>query len=285
MKPIAFTKMEGTGNDFLLIDNRRGLLDQIKLDDLVRKACNRRFGIGADGVILLGSDQATDFFMRYFNSGGDEAAMCGNGARCIVRFAERLGLIKNKCSFRTHSGNHQAEIDGDLVRLKIDRARISELDKHVALVGRGYTGDFIDVGVPHYVVYAQDLEAIDLRKTGAELRHAVEFQPAGTNVNFVSVTPPGLRIRTYERGVENEVLACGTGAIAATLSAAQRDQVVSPASVFARGGRLNIYFKRGEQCGLIRQFSNIVLEGPASFVCDGLYWYQEPSAVPLIPLH
>ncbi len=275
MKPIPYTKMEGTGNDFLLIDNRRGLLDRVKIGDLVGKACNRRFGIGADGVLLLQKDKETDFFMRYFNRGGDEASMCGNGARCMVRFARRLGLINDTCRFRTASGTHRAEIIGDSVRLFIGRACITEAGKEVILAEQTLTGDLVDVGIPHFVIAGHEIDALDFKPLARRIRSAPAFGPDGTNVNFIEILKAQMKIRTYERGVESETLACGTGSIAAAISAASHDLISSPVQVVSKGGILKISFNRSTEPSTKLEYKDITLEGPARFIADGIYYYDQ----------
>ncbi|MEO0225786.1 MAG: diaminopimelate epimerase [candidate division WOR-3 bacterium] len=271
MKLIPFTKMEGTGNDFILIDNRKDLFQKgIKVTDFVKKICDRRFGVGADGMILLERDKETAFFMRYFNSGGDEAAMCGNGARCLAKFAERLGLVNKKFTFRTRSGIHQAEIINDNVKLKVESVKVIEIEKRVSLPSGEYKGDFIDVGIPHYVIYVAEIEEVDVKNIGRAIRNSDAFKPNGTNVNFIKVDKGMIRIRTYERGVENETLACGTGAIGAAISASLQFDLTSPVEVHARGGQLMIHFKRLKK----NEFKDIYLEGPARFICDGIYYLK-----------
>ena len=267
--------MEGTGNDFILIDNRAGLLrGEIKLTDLVKKICNRKFGVGADGVLLIEKDEKTAFLMRYFNSGGDEAAMCGNGARCMARFAERLGVASRKFTFRTKSGIHEAEITGDDIKLKVETARIVQVEKKVTTPSAEFTGDLIDVGIPHFVIYVDDIDELNVKKLGREIRNVGEFKPNGTNVNFIKIEKKLIKIRTYERGVENETLACGTGSIAAAISASLHYNLLPPAQIQTRGGELKIYFKKSEKQSEKAEFSNIYLEGPARFICDGIYYYE-----------
>lgn len=275
---IPFTKMEGTGNDFIMVDNRRGLLANVKISHIVKSVCHRRFGVGADGMIVLEKDAKTAFYMRYINSDGQEAAMCGNGARCIAQFAYRLGLVDKKFKFQTRSGAHEAEIIDDVVRLKLEAARIVKVNIEVIAANTKFTGDLIDAGIPHFVVDHPDIDAVNFKQLAREIRNADEFKPLGTNVNFVQVAKDQVKIRTYERGIENETLSCGTGVICATLSVSTRHDFASPIRFQTRGGELKVYFKREGEDPKSYKFLDIYLEGQVKFICDGIYYYEDQTS-------
>ncbi|HPR32585.1 MAG TPA: diaminopimelate epimerase [Prolixibacteraceae bacterium] len=253
---IEFSKYQGAGNDFILIDNRAGHFDG---DDPARieYLCHRRFGIGADGLLLLEETQGFDFRMKYFNSDGYEASMCGNGGRCIVAFANRLGIIDRSARFLASDGIHEALIDEDaLVDLHmIDVKNVQELPD----------GYFLNTGVPHLVHFVDDLHGVDVELDGRQLRYDARFQPEGTNVNFVKLTNNHLTVFTYERGVECETLACGTGITASALSTAVRMGLdKGNFQISAKGGELSVRFERDNG-----HFRQIWLKGPAIFVYSG----------------
>ena len=230
-RAIPFSKMTGSGNDFVMVDNRRELLAEGELVPFTQAVCPRRTSVGADGAIFLqrpepGSGLA--FHMRYFNADGSEADMCGNGARCIALFAAEHGAAGQQMRFQTGAGPIEAWITAAGVKVEltrpspIARRRLEDLPAELAEVYH------LDTGVPHAVVFAADAAAVDVRDWGRRLRHHGAFAPAGTNVNFVQRADGGLAIRTYERGVEDETLACGTGATASALAAAYALGLESP---------------------------------------------------------
>ena len=251
-----FYKYQGAGNDFVVIDNRDGHFDGENVD-MIAALCNRRFGIGADGLMLLQSHPEHDFVMRYFNADGHEASMCGNGGRCIVAFAGKLGLIDNKTSFLAVDGIHEADIEAnDLVNLKMQN--VPEVE-----IGEDYF--FLNTGSPHFVRFSDDIETIDVVEEGRRIRNSERFVKDGTNVNFVQLRDNGIKVYTYERGVEDETLACGTGITASALCAAiktGKDEGSFP--VEAKGGQLEVSFKRSGN-----RFTEIWLKGPATFVFEG----------------
>jgi len=253
---LTFYKYQGAGNDFIIIDNRKNILNPADRKR-IKQICNRRFGVGADGLMMLYDHKEVDFEMKYFNSDGYEGTMCGNGGRCIVMFAEKIKLIKQNARFKTSDGVHTAEISDTTVRLRMnDVNTIREL-------GDSY---FIDTGSPHYVTFTNDIDNIDVFNEGRKLRNNQQFKPNGTNVNFVKVLTDGLSVRTYERGVENETLSCGTGVIAAAIASVYSGQIDSDnVQVKTRGGIMNIGFSRTDK----DLFSDIILEGPAVFVFEG----------------
>jgi diaminopimelate epimerase len=262
---LNFTKMNGAGNDFVMVDNRdlKHALDR----DVIARLCDRHRGVGADGLIAIepAQDQA-DFRMRYYNADGGEAEMCGNGARCFARFAGRVAGKEGAVSFETLAGVIKAELLGDRVRLRMSLPKDLALGAKLKARGQEWTVHFVNTGVPHAIVMTDDIAAVDVTGIGAAIRYHDHFAPRGTNANFVSVQSPArLAIRTYERGVENETLACGTGVCAAALIHAELTGAASPIEVRVKGGEtLEVGFARKEG-----QFADVTLTGPADFVFDG----------------
>jgi diaminopimelate epimerase len=262
---LRFTKMNGAGNDFVLLDNRAG---NVRLErDQIARICDRHRGVGADGVLLLEQpSNGADFRMRYYNADGGEAEMCGNGARCFARFAERVTGKRGQVSFETPAGVIGAELQGELVCLQMSQPKDLRLDVDVQLAGESRSVSFINTGVPHVVVGVDQLENVDVRGIGAKIRHHALFAPSGANANFIEERGERqIAIRTYERGVEDETLACGTGVVAGALIFALRKNVSGPVRVLVRGGNeLLVDFDRTDS-----QFSNVTLTGPADFVFEG----------------
>ncbi len=251
-----FYKYHGAGNDFIIIDNRKGFFDKTNAK-LIAFLCHRRFGIGADGLITLEKSAEFDFHMSYFNSDGYEASMCGNGGRCIVAFANKLGIISGEANFIAADGPHQAFLSPN------DNVRLQMLDvENVSSLADGY---FLNTGVPHLVCFVNDLKMVDVDIEGRQLRFDARFQPEGTNVNFVKQKDNQLTVYTYERGVESETLACGTGITASALSAAYKTgKHEGNFRITAKGGKLDVSFKREGD-----RFTDIWLTGPACLVFEG----------------
>ncbi len=264
--------MHGGGNDFVLIDHWARFIPAADQPAFARRVCHRQVGIGADGLILIeGSDKA-DFRWRFYNADGSEPEMCGNGGRCAARFAVLHGIAPANLSFETLAGLIQAEVKGRRVKISLAGVGDFNLNQTIPLDEANVTGHFVRVGVPHLVVPVDDLEAAPVTDWGRLLRFHAMFQPAGTNVNFVRFTgAQALAIRTYERGVEDETLACGTGSVAAALVGACLGQLNSPVAVHTRGGEiLNVYFKsQAGACG------EVYLEGDALVVYQGELWVEE----------
>jgi diaminopimelate epimerase len=262
---LRFTKMNGAGNDFVMIDNRTGEV-RLQPEQIVR-ICDRHRGIGADGILLLepGTNGA-DFRMRYYNRDGGEAEMCGNGARCFARFANRVAASGEKISFQTPAGLIRAELDGETVTLQMSEPKDLRLALQVGVAGKKELVHFIDTGVPHVVVAGSDLEDVDVRRRGEAIRRHEMFAPKGTNVNFIEKRgEKQIAVRTYERGVEDETLACGTGVVASALVFAATEKVNGPISVIVRSGsELSVGFKKDGD-----QFREVTLTGPAEFVFEG----------------
>lgn len=246
-------KYQGTGNDFVLVDNREKNISLTT--EQIKWLCNRRFGIGADGLILLELEPGIDFKMVYFNSDGKESSMCGNGGRCITAFAKYLGIINTEAKFLAIDGIHEAKIDTDLVSLKMNDVRQVE-------VGENYF--YLNTGSPHYVKFVNNLEEFNVFKEGKKIRNNDRFVFEGTNVNFIEKIDHELFVRTYERGVESETLSCGTGVTAAALVAALKGVSTDKnnCAIKTLGGHLNVKFDKV----LENTFYNIWLQGPATFV-------------------
>lgn len=269
---ITFYKMHGGGNDFILIDHRRGFIPEAEQARFARQVCARQVGAGADGLILIERSPVADFRWRFYNADGSQPEMCGNGARCAARFAVLEGIAPPSLTFETLAGLIQAEVHDRRARVALTGVGDCRLHLDIPLDGETLHGHFIRVGVPHVVIPAADLEDTPVALWGRLVRFHPLFQPAGTNVNFIRVAGPhDLAIRTYERGVEDETLACGTGSVAAALIAARLGQVKSPVLVQTRGGeRLAVSFHtQGEN------FNEIYLEGEALVVYQGELWMDE----------
>ena len=230
---IPFTKMHGAGNDFIMVDDRN-LAFPLADKEFVRRTAVRRTGIGCDGIILLQPSDTADVRMRFINPDGGEQDMCGNGARCIARLAFDRGIAPAGMEIETGAGILQAEVLGDLIRLRMTDPTDLRLDLETGL---DWNVDFVNTGVPHVVAWVEDVQAVNLPKHGSALRYDKLFEPEGTNVNFARVEADGtLSMRTYERGVEAETLACGTGAVAVAVLAAERGRVKLPVPVHCAGG-------------------------------------------------
>jgi diaminopimelate epimerase len=265
---IKFTKMCAGGNDFIIIDHRRRI-PQLTQPLTIQQLCRRKQGVGANGVILLETTPKGNFKMRIFNPDGQEVEMCGNGARCLVRWADEKKLIQKKMTFKIKAGSLYGEIKNKLVKLKMPPPRqiTPEITLSLEKTKREIKGSFINTGVPHTVFFVNRIEKVPVVKLGREIRFHSRFQPAGTNVNFVEVKDKGtIAIRTYERGVEDETLACGTGVVAAALIFNALKSVPSPVQVITRGGDvLKVYFKKAKQ-----KYTRVFLEGPAEIVYEGV---------------
>jgi diaminopimelate epimerase len=262
---LRFTKMDGAGNDFILIDNREGDIDLNPSQ--IARLCDRHRGIGADGILLLEnpSDDA-DFRMRYFNADGGEAEMCGNGARCFARFANKKAGAEGKISFETPAGVISSELAGDLVTLQMTEPTDLRLSVPLQIGAEKKIVHFINSGVPHVVVPVAQLANVDVLREGSAIRYHEMFSPKGANVNFVEKRGADkIAVRTYERGVEDETLACGTGVVASALIFAATENVKGPIGVLARGGdELHVGFEK-----IGKQFRSVTLTGPAEFVFEG----------------
>lgn len=252
---IEFFKYQGTGNDFIIIDNRSNVFDRDNVG-FVAEICDRRFGIGADGLMLLQEAEGYDFEMLYYNSDGSTSTMCGNGGRCLVAFANKLGLAAGqKGVFLAVDGPHEYQLKEDLVSLKMIDVKSWEA------VGSDY---FLHTGSPHYVSFCQDVILQDVERLGRAVRYNDRFKEQGTNVNYCEFDDGRLVVRTYERGVESETLSCGTGVTAAALVFGLSHPEMNIIPVSTKGGNLQVSFERKSE-----GFDNVWLTGPATFVYRG----------------
>ncbi|TDU40580.1 diaminopimelate epimerase [Gelidibacter sediminis] len=252
----TFYKYQGTGNDFVMIDNRHLTFDKNDTN-YVKFLCNRRFGIGADGLILLERHNDFDFKMVYYNADGNESSMCGNGGRCIVAFAKFLGIIEKTTTFEAIDGTHHAKIEADHVQLQMQNvSTIEKFDSHV----------FLNTGSPHHVQMESDLQALNIKESGSNIRYGSPYHQSGTNVNFVSkISDDKFSVRTYERGVEDETLSCGTGVTAVALAMNYLGETdKNLISLNTEGGELKVTFKKKGG-----GYSDIWLIGPAIQVFKG----------------
>ena len=253
---ITFNKYQGSGNDFIIIDNRNNIFNP-ENHDLINKLCNRRFGIGADGLILINRLPDYDFEMKYFNSDGFESTMCGNGGRCASDFAIKSGIAGKNLSFKAIDGLHEAVSGNGIIRLHMNDV------KDTSIITGNY---FINTGSPHYVVFTKDLNNLDIYKEGKKIRMSEEFSPGGTNVNFVEPEGDGIFVRTFERGVEDETLSCGTGVTASAIASVLSGHFdTKSVNVRTKGGNLKVEF---EITG--KKITDIWLCGPATFVFEGI---------------
>lgn len=253
---IKFYKYHGTGNDFIMIDNRDLQFPKDNIN-LINRMCHRRFGIGADGLILLENDDTSDFKMTYYNSDGNESTMCGNGGRCLVAFAHFNKVFDDKCTFNAIDGLHEAELKNDIVKLKmIDVDTIST-----------HESDYIlDTGSPHYVQFVENIKDLNVYQKGNSIRNSPTFKEKGINVNFVEkLSDDEIFVRTYERGVEDETYSCGTGVAASSLSV-MMSQNINELKVKTLGGNLKVYAHKNG-----KTFEDIWLEGPAIQVFEGYF--------------
>ena len=254
---VEFYKYQGTGNDFIILDNRENQVPAMTAKQ-IHKLCDRRFGVGGDGLMLLNKKEGFDFEMKYYNADGNESSMCGNGGRCLVRFALQHGIHKTTYQFIAIDGIHQAEIDmNDTVRLKMQD--VNKVEQH-------NTYSLLNTGSPHFVKFTNDVLNVDVVQTGKEIRYSHSFAAEGVNVNFVeTLDEDSIYVRTYERGVEDETLSCGTGVTASALLCAHNDKGFNRVEVKTPGGRLSVEFNKIDD----QHFDNIWLCGPAEMVYKG----------------
>jgi diaminopimelate epimerase len=255
---ISFSKYHGAGNDFIIIDNRENQLPPDS--ETIKKLCHRQLGIGADGLMLLENDVDHDFRMRYFNSDGNEATMCGNGGRCIVMFANKLGMIGDQTSFNGVDGLHHATI--------VDKETVNLGMKGVDAIEQEEDYYLLNTGSPHCVSFVENIDRIDVNTEGRFIRNSIKPNSGGVNVNFVQITSEGIRVRTYERGVESETLSCGTGSVAAAIATEYwLEEGKNEYTIFTKGGTLYVSFEKTGK----NSYSNIWLKGPVKHVFDGIY--------------
>lgn len=269
MDQIPFFKMSGSGNDFILIDNREKVVEENGLSDRIKKVCRRQMSVGADGFILVENSDNVDFKWRFFNSDGSLAEMCGNGARCAARFAFLNGIAGKEMAFETDAGIVRASVSGRDVKIKMPDPKDIKTDYIIELEKGSLSVNSVNTGVPHVVVMVDKLDRVDVVKQGREIRYCKSFAPAGTNVNFMSLQNDGsIAIRTYERGVEDETLACGTGSVAGAVIMAYKEKINSPVKVRTKSGVfLNIFFNKNNS-----DFSEVYLEGDSRVIYSGKMW-------------
>jgi len=256
---IKFYKYQGSGNDFIIIDNREKAGDKLTTKQ-INKMCDRHFGIGADGLMLLNEKEGFDFEMIYFNADGNLGSMCGNGGRCIVQFASNMGIKKNEYIFSAIDGAHKAKVD-------LDR-QVSLQMKDVQGVEFSLDHYVLNTGSPHYVKFVTGIEDLDVVSEGRKIRNSKQFAKEGINVNFIeTIDDDHIFVRTYERGVEDETLSCGTGVTASALIAAHNENGFNRVEVKSKGGNLSVEFDKISDT----KFTNIWLSGPATFVFSGEY--------------
>lgn len=256
---LQFYKYQGAGNDFIMIDNRDNSFDKSN-NKLIETLCDRKFGIGADGLILLENSDKHDFKMFYFNADGNESTMCGNGGRCIVSFAKRLNIIQNKTVFEAIDGLHNAQIIKNLVNLQM-------INVDFILEDTDYL--FLNTGSPHHVTFEDDIDDINIKSKGSKIRYGKTYKSSGgTNVNFVEqIDNNTFKVRTYERGVEDETLSCGTGVTAVAIAAYQANKTESNhIKLQTKGGLLEVSFEKKDY-----EYHNVFLKGPATFVFKGVF--------------
>ncbi len=265
MRPIFFTKMEGSGNDFLIVNNVNGVLNDIVEDanrpELVRKMAHRHFGAGSDGVLFMEQTKDLPFNMRYYNNDGSEASMCLNGARCVVAYAFRLGIIQDKGKFLSAYGPIGFYYKDGSVSIEVQPPIDIKMNFSFTLSRKKIRANFLRIGVPHCVIFVDSYDDIDVIKRGSAIRNHKTFKPEGTNVNFVKVERNCLYVRTYERGVEDETLSCGSGVLASAYIATKLFLAQSPLTCKTEGGELLATIK-----------DKLYLEGTARYIYDGVYY-------------
>jgi len=267
-KEIPFVKMSGTGNDFILIDHRRQIIVPDFMSEFARLVCRRKFSVGADGLIFVENSEKVDFKWRFFNGDGSVAEMCGNGARCAARFAYMQGIAPANMRFETLAGIIEAKVSSDQVSVKMTSPKDIQLHRQVDVDQEMVELHSLDTGVPHAVIFVDGWDRVDVKKIGRKIRYHEAFMPAGTNVNFVSKKADNIyHVRTYERGVEDETFACGTGAVASALIASLLDDAASPVEIMTSGGdTLTILFDKG---GDAKKLDKVFLRGPANLIYKG----------------
>ncbi|MGM8211380.1 diaminopimelate epimerase [Virgibacillus sp. W0430] len=276
MKKIPFTKMNGCGNDFLIIDNRNGLMDHILPSGFIQTVCHRRFHVGADGLMLLESSNRADFKMRYFNADGSEGEMCGNGARCIVKYAYEKGLISETTLFETGDGMYEGQIINEQVQINFPSIQTEkiQLQKQFSSTEAIPFYHYLTVGVPHTVCIANEqmqIDSADFKQWAKNSRKQVIEATNGTNMNLIKINNKHeITVRTFERGVEDETFACGSGATASVIIAHQLNKVTTPVTVHTKGGPLTIAFDTNK-----KSITNITLTGDAVIVAEGFLIHYE----------
>ncbi len=266
-KKIQFTKAVATGNDFIIVDNRKRALEEKSLSLFAKRACNRKRSIGADGILVIELSKRCDFRMRIFNPDGSEAHMCGNGSRCAALYAVVKKIAKTRMTIETIAGVLNASVKGDIVKVRLTDPKDIKWNFCLMINKCPFKVNFVNTGVPHVIHFTDDLEKVDVKNIGSHIRNHGEFSPEGTNADFVKISGKNtIKIRTYERGVEDETLACGTGAVASAIISAETEKMTSPVIVETESGeKVKVYFD------IIKgNFRNVYLEGKAQLVYEGV---------------
>ncbi len=272
-KTLSFAKMVASGNDFIVLEVRSQKSEVRNLKDLAKKMCDRKFGIGADGLLVMEKSRRADIRMRVFNADGSEAQMCGNGARCVAFYSVRKQKTEDrkqkKISIETKAGIIDAGVENDTIKIKLTGPKNIRLDIPIKINGRSLLVNFVNTGVPHTVIFVDGIDKINVSDLGRQIRYHKNFSPKGTNVDFIEILGrDSLKIRTYERGVEDETLACGTGSVAAALICALKTGALNKIHVLTKSGEiLKVYFKREKN-----KFLDVWLEGRARIVYKGEYY-------------
>ena len=268
---IPFMKMSGSGNDFILVDHRTPVLKKDQMPAFARMVCRRRISVGADGLIFIEPSERADFRWQFFNADGSEAEMCGNGGRCAARFAYLKGIAGPSLTFETVAGVLSAQVNGMRVKLEMTEPHGLKLDEVVVVEGKAIRVSSLNTGVPHAVHFAEEVEKLDVVRMGRAIRNHPHFAPGGTNVNFVRAGDGScLVVRTYERGVEDETLACGTGVVASSLISAFKGLVKSPVSVQTRGGEvLRVHFEIEG-----KEVKSVFYEGEVHIIYEAEMWEE-----------
>lgn len=262
---MDFTKAVATGNDFVVIDNRKSVLPK-DIASFAKRICDRKRGIGADGLLIVESSKKADFKMRIFNSDGSEAEMCGNGSRCIALYAFDRKIAKANMTIDTLAGILNATVKGGQVKVRLTDPKEIKWNLCLMINECPYKLNFLNTGVPHTVHFVKDIDNVDVKELGSNIRYHKDFAPSGTNANFVKVVGKNsIKVRTYERGVEDETLACGTGSVASAIISSETEKMSSPIAVETMSGeKLKVYFELRDG-----NFTNVYLEGKATLVFDG----------------
>ncbi|MFH1868755.1 MAG: diaminopimelate epimerase [Candidatus Omnitrophota bacterium] len=287
MKSLKFTKMVATGNDFIVIDNSSSHIAYrishiaYRISHIAKRLCDRKTGIGADGLLLLEKSKAADFKMRILNPDGSEPDMCGNGSRCAALYAKLKRMVSSKMAIETRAGILSAKVIGKSVKINMTEPKGLKTDIIIKLSNKSYKLNYINTGVPHAIYFVGNIDKVDVFNLGRKIRQHNVFMPDGANVDFIQIKGRNsIFMRTYERGVEDETLACGTGAVASAIVTSVMKGYNSPVKVYTRGGVLNIYFNSDRK----NKISNVFLEGEAREVFTGEIKVSRLACVRVNPL-
>jgi len=266
-RSVNFIKMSGSGNDFIVIDNRNQLLNGIFSKTFVKNLCTKGLSVGSDGLILIEKSKTADFKWRYFNADGEEVTFCGNGSRCAAFYAVLKKISSPSLTFETQAGIVKAQVKKKSVKVSMMSPSRLEINNNLCINQKKWEGHYMILGVPHWIHFSKDIDLINVNEVGRQVRFHPEFMPEGTNANFVDLlNDREIRIRTFERGVEAETLACGTGAVASVLMGHKLFNLSSPVTAYPKGNiPLRIYFKKRDD-----EFTDIYLEGDSRVIYEGI---------------